>query len=82
MPEAIERLLREPEVKAVTGLSRTVRWELEKAGKFPKRRIISSRLSGYLASEVEAWVRSRPVSTYKAPEACLRARGLDLPKAA
>ena len=31
------RILREPEVHAMTGLSQTTRWRLEKAGQFPKK---------------------------------------------
>ena len=57
-----ERILRGGEVDRMTGLSRTSRYELEKAGKFPKRRRISERASGYLASEVDEWIRSRPLA--------------------
>ena len=41
-PNQIEdRFVREPEVHRLTGLSRTTRWRLERAGKFPRRRRIS-----------------------------------------
>jgi len=54
-----DRIVREPETKAVTGLSRTLRWRLEKEGKFPARRRISPRLTGWLMSEIQAWLESR-----------------------
>ena len=57
-----EKILRGREVDRITGLSRTVRYELEKAGKFPRRRRISERATGYLASEVDEWIRSRPLA--------------------
>ena len=57
-----ERILRGKEVERRTGLSRTSRYELEKAGKFPKRRRISDRASGYLESEIQEWICSRPLA--------------------
>ena len=55
-----DRIIRERECAQISGLSRTRRWELEQQGKFPRRRKLSERASGYLLSEVLAWVRSRP----------------------
>lgn len=54
-----DRLIREPECRTLTGLSRTRRYELEQEGRFPRRRKISDRASGWLLSEVRAWVESR-----------------------
>ena len=51
-----DKLLRFPQVKEITGLSRTTLWRLEKAGKFPKSRAISSRMTVWLESEVLAWI--------------------------
>ena len=51
--------LREPKVKEITGLSKSTRWRLENAGKFPKRRQLSANAVGWLASEIEEWVMSR-----------------------
>lgn len=53
------RFIREPECKSITGLSRTTRWRLEKAGKFPARRKISQNTVGWLSSEIEEWMRSK-----------------------
>ena len=54
-----ERFLREREVKARTGLSRTTRWRLEQTGDFPRRRRLSPNSVGWLASEMETWMRGR-----------------------
>jgi prophage regulatory protein len=51
-----ERILREPEVRTMTGLSRTTRWRLERAGQFPPKRQISAGAVGWLESEILAWM--------------------------
>ena len=58
-----DRFLREEEVRYITGLSRTTRWRLQRDGKFPRRRKISTNAVGWLASEINAWMteRSAPV---------------------
>jgi len=54
------QLLREDEVEAKTGLSRTTRWRLAKAGKFPRPVKLGERgLNGYLAAEVDEWILAR-----------------------
>ena len=57
-----DRIVRESECAKLTGLSRTRRWELEQAGSFPRRRKLSERASGWLLSEIQAWVESRPLA--------------------
>ena len=52
-----DRFIREPECKRITGLSRTTRWRLERAGLFPKRRQISPGLIAWLESEIQEWLR-------------------------
>lgn len=54
-----DRLIRLPEVIAVTGLSRSLVYELEAGGKFPKRCALTERTSAWVWSEVQAWVRNR-----------------------
>jgi prophage regulatory protein len=54
------RALRQREVTAMTGLSRSTIWRLRRAGQFPIPRQLSIRVRGWLASDVAAWVRSRP----------------------
>ena len=57
-----DHFLREPEVRRITGLSRTTRWRLQRDGKFPLRRQISANAVGWLASEINAWMPSRQSS--------------------
>ena len=54
-----DRFLREREVHNLTGLSRTTRWRLEKAGKFPRRRQISTNAVAWLESEVLEWMKDK-----------------------
>ena len=69
-----DRIVREAEARKISGLGRTARWQLERAGNFPRRRAITGRITGYLESELRDWVRSRPVSSYTPPAAAMRAR--------
>ena len=55
------QILREPQVSVLTGLSKSTRWRLEREGKFPQKRQLSAKSVGWLASEVEEWVRTRNV---------------------
>jgi len=41
-----------------TGLSRTTIWRMEKAGTFPKRKMISPRRVAYLESDIDQWIVS------------------------
>ena len=43
----VDRILREPEVRKLTGLSRTTRWRLARQQKFPKPIIIANRAVGW-----------------------------------
>ena len=63
-----DRIVREAECAAITGLSRTRRWELEQTGDFPRRRKLSERASGYLLSELQVWIKSRPYSLRRASD--------------
>lgn len=62
---------REPEVFQKTGLSKSTRWRLEKAGQFPKKVQLSLRAVGWRAEEIIQWCRerceatNRPVHKYK-----------------
>ena len=49
-------LLRMPQVKAVTGLSRSMIYELVCSGRFPHPVKISDRASAWVAAEVDAWI--------------------------
>jgi prophage regulatory protein len=55
-----ERIVRENECETLTGLSRVTRWRMEKTGAFPRRRQLSANSTGYLYSEILAWLKDRP----------------------
>lgn len=54
------KILRFPEVRVLTGLSRASIWRYERAGNFPKRRRIGAHLVGWISHEVNEWIESRP----------------------
>lgn len=56
MPE-LDRMIREPECRAMTTLSNSTRWRMEHEGKFPKRIKIGPSAVAYRLSEVQAWIR-------------------------
>jgi prophage regulatory protein len=58
-----KRILRGREVDQRTGLGRTLRYELERKGKFPKRRKLSERATGYLEADIDEWIANRPIVT-------------------
>nr|WP_082537137.1 AlpA family transcriptional regulator [Aureimonas sp. Leaf460] len=53
------RILRLPEVKAQTGISRRTIYELMSKGEFPRAIQLSSRAVGWTDEEVSAWIDSR-----------------------
>jgi prophage regulatory protein len=55
------RILRLEEVMNLTGLPRVTLWREEKLGRFPKRRLLTSRNVGWLCSEIFEWISTRPV---------------------
>ena len=52
----MEELLRLPDIRRATGLSRTTIWRLEGAGKFPKRIKLSARAVGWKARDIRLWI--------------------------
>jgi prophage regulatory protein len=42
-------------------------WAWVRAGKFPRPRAISDNKTVWVEAEVDAWMQSRPLRTYKAP---------------
>ncbi|TDR93794.1 helix-turn-helix transcriptional regulator [Enterovirga rhinocerotis] len=57
-----DRILRWPEVKARTGLSRTSVWREQRAGRFPPAIQISANAVGWRESDIAAWIASRTAS--------------------
>jgi len=56
------RMLRFREVRAITGLGRDTIYRLAREGRFPRPRKLSERASAWRSDEIDAWIRSRPVS--------------------
>lgn len=54
-----DSILRFPQVKDMTGLSRTTIWRLEQTGDFPKRVQLSPNAVGWRESEINHWQSSR-----------------------
>jgi prophage regulatory protein len=63
---ASDRLIRQPEVSAITGKDRITIWRDEREGRFPNRVKIGKRAIAWHESEILAWVKSRPRSFGKA----------------
>jgi prophage regulatory protein len=62
-------IIRFPVVQAATGLARTTIWRHEQLGQFPRRRRLGANSVGWVKSEVEHWIRSRP--TFRSGEVAL-----------
>ncbi|MQA89771.1 MAG: AlpA family phage regulatory protein [Gemmatimonas sp.] len=56
-----ERILRVSEVVRRTGLGRSTVYDRESRGEFPVRRQLGGGLVGWLESEIDEWLQSRPV---------------------
>jgi prophage regulatory protein len=56
---AQDRILRDKEVRDRTGLSRTTRWRLIRAEKFPKPINLTEHAIGWRESSIEEWLASR-----------------------
>jgi prophage regulatory protein len=54
-----ESILRLPQVKERTALSRSSIYGMIKAGSFPKQVSLGPRAVGFLRSEIDAWIGSR-----------------------
>jgi len=53
------RIMKRPTVEDVTGLSRSSIYEKMKTGTFPKNIKLSERSVGWLAHEVQEWLKNR-----------------------
>jgi len=65
MSEQIRKLV---EVKSITGLSATTIYRLASLDKFPKPIKLGLRSSGWLGSEVDAWLEQRIAAARSASE--------------
>lgn len=51
--------MKRAEVVTMVGLGYSTIWRLERVGKFPARRKLTSYRVGWLRSEVENWIKER-----------------------
>ena len=54
------RFLRTKDVCEMLGVHRMTLWKWRREGTFPKGQLIGPRTVGWLESEVEEWMKSRP----------------------
>jgi prophage regulatory protein len=59
-------VVRPTEIAYVLGVSRPTAYRLEREGSFPRRRQLGPRATGWLLSDLENWLRSRPESSQRA----------------
>jgi prophage regulatory protein len=57
--DALLRVLRLPQVCSVTGLCRSMIYQLEAEQRFPRRIKIGTRAVGWIEGEVQGWVTQR-----------------------
>jgi prophage regulatory protein len=60
----MDRILRLPEVKTRTGLSRSSIYSFIKESKFPKSVNIGIRSVGWLESDINSWISSKIPSSH------------------
>lgn len=58
-----ERLIAEPECRAISGLSRAQRWRLERSGKFPRRLRVGPHTVRWRLSEILARIADLPTAS-------------------
>lgn len=61
------RILTKQDVLDRTGTSYPTVWKWMREGTFPLSRVVGDRV-GWIEAEVDAWIKARPVSKYKAME--------------
>jgi prophage regulatory protein len=54
-----DRILRDPEVRERTGLSRTTRWRLIRKGWFPPAVSITAAAIGWKEPDIQRWIDER-----------------------
>lgn len=57
-----DRILRVPDTLDRVGFKRTTLWRKVRAGEFPAPRQIGGGLIGFIESEVDDWIATRPVA--------------------
>ncbi len=62
-----QRMLRDKQVRERTGLSRTTRWRMVKAGRFPAPVELTPGLVGWREADIVAWLAKLKPPTWAAP---------------
>jgi prophage regulatory protein len=57
--DALPRLLRLQQVGEITGLRRSMIYQLEAEGNFPRRVKLATRAVGWVESEIRSWIAAR-----------------------
>lgn len=60
-----DQVLRLPEVKRITGLSRATIYARQQTGTFPKAINLGPRTVGWMASEIDAWLQEKIAESRK-----------------
>lgn len=73
----MDRFIKRDELEQITSLKDPTLWREENAGRFPKRRKLTTNRVGWLESEVISWMQSRlnadgEVADVKRDEECSR----------
>ena len=69
----IDKIVREPERRDLTGICRTSAWLLEQRGEFPARVTLSPGAVGWRLSELLRWISERQAGGAPAHEAAMKA---------
>jgi prophage regulatory protein len=64
MTQTISRLLRLPDVKSATGLSKSTIYARMSEGNFPKQISIGPRLVVWLESDIQQWINDLAKSSF------------------
>jgi prophage regulatory protein len=59
----VYNILRLPQVKSETGLSRSAIYQRISEGSFPKQINLGSRAVGWLTSDIENWIKQRVIES-------------------
>lgn len=61
---SVDRFVREAECRQISGLSRSMRYELERAGRFPSHvKLTGERVVGWRLSDLMRWMNQRVAAT-------------------
>jgi|HubBroStandDraft_6_1064221.scaffolds.fasta_scaffold1009907_2 prophage regulatory protein len=71
LPNSNLQVLRLPQVIQITGLCRSMIYQLEAADRFPRRIRIGARAVGWLHGEVQQWLADRVMQSRRPPASAL-----------